>query len=378
MQNPSIPGENMSRTAPPRPAQQKITYLFFPILLFALFALGCKEEAAPPMPQPIKPVKLFAIAAGSEELRVSLPGRVRAAKRSELSFKVSGPLEELPVIEGQLVKKGETIARILPRDFETSLAEARARELQAEQQYRRYKDLYTKRQASKADFDRFRASRDVARAKLEDARNALNDTNLVAPFDGVIAKKYVENFEKVQAKQPIVYLQQVDQLEVLVDVPELMMAQFREAPLIKVTTEFDAIAGKSYPLTVKEFSTAADPATQTYQVVLALAQPEEANILPGMTAKVTVTTEEEEAQPRIQIPAIAVLNDSDGNNYVWVFNKESRTVTKRIVELGKLAGTSNALVADGLVGGEEIVMAGVTQLAEGMEVRPWDKQREGK
>lgn len=330
------------------------------------------------MPQPIKPVKLFAIAAGSEELRVSLPGRVRAAKRSELSFKVSGPLEELPVIEGQLVKKGETIARILPRDFETSLAEARARELQAEQQYRRYKDLYTKRQASKADFDRFRASRDVARAKLEDARNALNDTNLVAPFDGVIAKKYVENFEKVQAKQPIVYLQQVDQLEVLVDVPELMMAQFREAPLIKVTTEFDAIAGKSYPLTVKEFSTAADPATQTYQVVLALAQPEEANILPGMTAKVTVTTEEEEAQPRIQIPAIAVLNDSDGNNYVWVFNKESRTVTKRIVELGKLAGTSNALVADGLVGGEEIVMAGVTQLAEGMEVRPWDKQREGK
>ena len=198
------------------------------LITFLAFLLGgCKEKEEIARPEPVKPVKLLLVQAGLEQLSVSLPGRVRAARRSELSFKVSGPLEKLPIDEGQVVKKGDLIAQILPRDFQTAINEAKARELEAEQQYQRYKELYAKRQVSKADFDRFRAARDVARARLEDAQNALNDTTLVAPFDGVITKRYVENFQKVQAKDPIAYLQLIDQLEILVDVPELMMAQFR-------------------------------------------------------------------------------------------------------------------------------------------------------
>ena len=351
------------------------------LLLMALSLVlgGCKDEAEVEMPDPVKPVKLFKVQAQQEKIAMSLPGKVRAARRSELSFKVSGPLQELPIEEGQVVKQGDLIAQILPRDFETAISEAKARELEAEQQYNRYKELYSKRQVSKADFDRYRASRDVARAQLEDAQNALKDTTLVAPFDGVIARRYVENFQKVTAKEPIANLQLIDQLEVLIDVPELLMAQMRSKENVDIYAEFDAAAGQRYPLKVKEFSTDADPATQTFQVVLVMDQPEEANILPGMTAKVTAKGEEGEASDiNIVVPAIAVLNDADGKNYVWVFNPDSKTVTKTGVELGKLEGSENALVTGGLEGGEEIVMAGVTKLQDGMEVRPWENQREGK
>ena len=348
-------------------------------MAFSLLLTGCKDEEEAALPDPIKPVKLFKVQAQQEKVAMSLPGRVRAAKRSELSFKVSGPLEELPIEEGQVVKKGDLIAQILKRDFETAITEARARELEAEQQYNRYKELYSKRQVSKADFDRYRASRDVARAQLEDAQNALKDTTLVAPFDGVIARRYVENFQKVKEKEPIVFLQLIDQLEILIDVPELLMAQMRSKENVDIYAEFDAAAGTKYPLIVKEFSTDADPATQTYQVVLAMDQPEEANILPGMTAKVTAKGEEGAAGDiNIIVPAIAVLNDADGKNYVWVFNADSKTVTKTAVELGNLEGSENALVTGGLEGGEEVVMAGVTKLQDGMEVRPWENQREGK
>ncbi len=349
------------------------------LLAFSLLLNGCKGEEEAALPDPIKPVKLFKVQAAQEKLEINLPGRVRAAKRSELSFKVSGPLEELPIDEGQVVKKGDLIAQIQKRDFETAITEARARELEAEQQYNRYKELYSKRQVSKADFDRYRASRDVARAQLEDAQNALKDTTLIAPFDGVIARRYVENFQKVTAKEPIVFLQLIDQIEILIDVPELMMAQMRERKNVEISAEFDAAAGNRYPLEVKEFSTDADPATQTYQVVLVMDQPEEASILPGMTAKVTAKAEEGAAgDVNIIVPAIAVLNDADGKNYVWVFNPEGKTVSKTPVELGKLEGSENALVTGGLEGGEEIVMAGVTKLQDGMEVRPWENQREGK
>jgi len=350
------------------------------VILVATVLSSCKNKEETAAPEPIKPVKLHAVQVGHAQLNMSLPGKVRAARRSELSFKVSGPLEKLPVDEGQVVKKGDLIAQILPRDFQTAINEAKARELEAEQQYQRYKELYAKRQVSKADFDRYRASRDVARARLEDAQNALKDTTLIAPFAGVIAKRYVENFEKVQAKEPIVYLQLIDELEILVDVPELMIAQFGQGGKIDVVAEFDAVAGKQYQLTVKEYSTDADPATQTYQVVLAMDQPEEANILPGMTAKVTSSVQEgnDVGSSSILIPAIAVLNDADKKDYVWVFDRNSSKVSKVLVKIGSLKGSKNILVEDGLKGGDEIVIAGITKLRDGMTVRPWEKQREGK
>ncbi len=349
------------------------------VLCMSLFLHGCKEKEEIQEPEPIKPVKLFSVQTGQEMLSMSLPGRVRAAQRSELSFKVSGPLEKLPIDEGQMVQKGDLVAQILMRDFQTTVNEAKARALEADQQYNRYKELYSKRQVSKADFDRYRATRDVARAQLDDARNALNDTTLRAPFAGVIAKRYVENFEKVQVKQPIAYLQAIDQLEILIDVPELMMAQFRRKGNVQVVAEFDAAPGISYPLVTKEFSTDADPATQTYQVVLSMNQPKEANILPGMTAKVTASaTEGAEVESGIIIPAIAVLNDADDKNYVWVLDRSTMTVKKILVGLGPLQGSKNVAIQAGLTGGEEIVISGVRMLQEGMKVRPWENQREGK
>jgi len=349
------------------------------IFLLAATLASCKDRQEIAQPEPIKPVKLMTVKTGLETLSMSLPGRVRAARRSELSFKVSGPLEKLPIDEGQVVKKGDLIAQILPRDFQTAINQAKARELEAEQQYQRYKELYAKQQVSKADFDRYRASRDVARAQLEDAQNALKDTTLVAPFDGVIAKRYVENFEKVQEKQPIAYLQLISQLEILIDVPELMMAQFRQSGTVEVVAEFDAAAGSQFPLAVKEFSTDADPATQTYQVVLTMDQPKEANILPGMTSKVTASSGEDYSiASSILIPAIAVLNDADNQDYVYQFDRDTKTVKKTPIEIGTLEGTQNVFVKEGLKGGEEIVIAGVSKLRNGMKVRPWESQREGK
>lgn len=355
------------------------TVFFFLLFISLVFIIGCsKEEEEAPKPV-VQAVKIMTVQAGEDQYTRSFPGRVRAAKRSELSFKVSGPLSELPIEEGQVVKQGDLVARILPRDFQVALNETKAREVEAERQYRRYKELYAKKQVSKADFDRYKAARDVTRAQREDAENALGDTELRAPFDGVISKRYVENFEKVQAKQAIANLQFIDKIEILINVPELTMARFRNEGKGAAVVEFDSLPGNQYELEVKEFSTEADPATQTFQVVLVMDQPEEANILPGMTSKVIASSSGGTGgDTTIIIPAMAVLNDADGKSYVWVMDMESNTVSKIAVEIGRLEGSSNIMVQEGLQGGETIVIAGVTKLQDGMKVRPWDKQREGK
>ncbi len=363
-----------------KPGKHLIIIITIIFLSAALLLLpGCKKEKKKEVKEIVKPVKTMIVKSSLQPETITLPGRVRAAKRSELSFKVSGPLYRLPIEEGQVVKKGDLIAQILPRDFQVALDAAKAREVEAENQYNRYKELYVRRQVAKAEFDRYKAARDIARAELEDAENAREDSFLRAPYDGVIAKRYVQNFEKVQAKQPIALLQSIEELEILVDVPELTMATLRRNSSPEVNVAFDAIPGMSFPVKIKEYSTLADLATGTYQIVFSLTQPKEATILPGMTAQISGSIIDHSGTPEvIKIPAIAVMNGADRTNYVWQFNPETKTVHRIKVEIGSIEGSNDIIVKKGLKGGEILVIAGLTKLSEGQHVRLWEKQREVK
>ena len=189
---------------------------------------GCSKQEEEVVREVVRPVKLLTIEGDTTSIRRTFPGRVRASQRVDLAFQVAGPLIELPVTEGQNVNKGQLLARILPRDFETELAKAKAKTLDAEQQYQRYRDLYIKKQVSKADFDKYKSEFDIARARQKETEDTLADTYLKAPFDGVIAKRYVENFEDVQAKQPIVSVQDISEVGILVDVPESIMITLKQ------------------------------------------------------------------------------------------------------------------------------------------------------
>ncbi|MCG8616961.1 MAG: efflux RND transporter periplasmic adaptor subunit [Desulfobacterales bacterium] len=331
-----------------------------------------KKEEAPPA-EVVRPVKVMTVTPTGAGAVMTYPGKTRANRRVDLSFKVPGPLVELPVEEGQQVKKGTLIARILPRDFKIALDQAKAQAVNAERQYDRYKELYVRRQVSKADFDRFKAERDVAAARLQDAKNALKDTYLRAPFDGIVAKRYVDNFEEIQAKQPIVFFQDNSKIEVLVDAPETVIANLRQDDEnIDAYATFAAAPDKKFPLALKEYSTEADPQTQTYQVVLIMDPPKGLNILPGMTATVTGKhVSGATGEPRVVIPAISVMEDASGNSFVWVLDKTAMTVKKHTVAAGEMTGAGSIIVRDGLAGGETIVTSGVTKLRDGMKVSIW-------
>ncbi len=111
------------------------------LLTAALLFSGCGKEEVAEEVEVVRPVKIMTVQASAASFSHGFPGTVRAAKRSELSFKVSGPLVSLPVEEGQHVQKGTLVAQIQKRDFQTALNEAQARNLEAEKQFHRYKEL---------------------------------------------------------------------------------------------------------------------------------------------------------------------------------------------------------------------------------------------
>ncbi|MCF8069405.1 MAG: efflux RND transporter periplasmic adaptor subunit [Desulfobacterales bacterium] len=353
-------------------SQALLLIVFFAshLLLFS----ACEKAEEQVVEEVVRPVKIITVVGAEDIMSRKFPGRVRASQRVDLAFQVSGPLIELPVDEGQDIKKDQVIARILPRDFKTEIDKARARALEAEQQYQRYRALYVQKQVSKADFDKYKSERDIATALQQEAQAKLNDTYLKAPFSGVIAKRYVENFEDVQAKQPIVSLQDISNIEVLIDLPENIISTPPKIGETVADAEFAAAPGKLYPLKMKEFSTEADSKTHTYQVTLEMIQPDDIRVLPGMTANVIGSRKVANViESQIIIPAIAVFSDETGSSHVWKVNPETMTVQKQPVTTGELTGSDKIQILSGINSGDMIAVSAVSQLREGKKVRPMEQ-----
>lgn len=289
------------------------------------------------------------------------------------------------------------------RRLEAQLTAAQAEFKEAETQYTRYKNLYERGVTPKTQFDEYEASYGVAKAELRAAHEELmmgligarvedieskkaeirslkaalkqaeidlSDTDLKAPFAGVVAKRYVENFQNVQAKQPIVSLQDVLDVEIVINLPENDVVVTKKENVGIIIARFDALLGREFELEIKEFSTQADPTTQTYSATLVMKAPEDVNILPGMTARVSVAfhTEGEEGAAGLSIPSAAVFSEGEGKTFAWKVDPNSMSVTKVPIEVGALSGES-IQVKSGLSQGDKIAVSGVHHLREGMKIR---------
>jgi multidrug efflux system membrane fusion protein len=355
--------------------------------LALLSACGQSEEPAKTV-ETIRPVKLMKVGGSLAGKTRKLPGTVRAADRVDLAFQVPGTLVELPVKEGQTVKKGILVARIDPRDYETNLRNAEGTLGKAEAalayaiaEHKRYVNVKETDAGAVSDsmVSLKLASEKVARADLQSAKatvaaakDQLEYTRLKAPFDGVIAQKYVDNFKEVQAKEAVLSLQNVTDVEVIIDVPELMIAPIRKT-LPRFYAEFTADPIRRFELQIKEFATQADSVTQTYRVVLAMPAPSGIRILPGMTVNVAIEfTEEAEAGAEILIPAIAVFADDAGHSQVWVVDPQTMKVQRREVTTGDLSGSDSIRIVSGLNADETIAISGVSTLSEGQTVRAFE------
>jgi RND family efflux transporter MFP subunit len=331
---------------------------------------GCGQQQIEERAPVVRPVKVVTAGGDSGTQSRSFPGRVEASDQVDLSFRVDGPLIELPVLEGDLVSKGQMVARVDPRDYRIRLDAARAEVERTDADYRRYSALYEKDAVSKAQLDQALAARDVARALAEDAEAALDDTYLRAPFASRVAETFVENYQDVQAKEPILSLVNVNQVEIVIDVPENLVASFRAVQReSRFAARFDAAPGREFETRVSEIATQADPRTQSFRVTFSLPQPEEVNALPGMTATVQRYPPPGE-YTEIVVPAVAIFADEAGSPHVWVVDRATGTVERRPVRTGDLSETDSIVVLEGLVPGEDIAVSAVSQLRDGMTVRP--------
>jgi RND family efflux transporter MFP subunit len=358
-------------------------YLSSGKLVGALLALGfltaCGGAEPEPAPPASRPVKIFTVAGIEGSALRRFPGSVDASQRADLAFRVSGQLQELRVREGELVEMGQTLALLDPTDFNIVVQDRQATFDKDERNFERAQELIVDGNISKFDYDRMEAAEKSSLAALTQAKQELEYTDLRAPFAGRIARRDVENFEDVIAKQTVFRLQNVAMLEVRIDLPESLIRTFRSQgdaavnvdetdSMLSAHAEFEGRAGISFPLHVKEVATKADSQTQTFRVTLEMPSPTDFTVLPGMTATVSVDFSKLVSQDVVKwVPVTAVQADSGLEPRVWVLDDESMTVSSQAVSIGRMSG-GQIEVRSGLDGGEEIISVGAPYLAEGMKV----------
>lgn len=312
-------------------------------------------------------VKIDSVRPYTSQLSVSYPGKIRASSDVNLGFRVSGTLLRVNVDVGSVVRKGDVLAEIDPRDYRTQLNATEAEYNRIKGEAERIMALYEKRSVSKNDYEKAKFGLEQITAKLEAHRNALADTKLRAPYDGFIQKKLFDRDETISAGMPVVSMINKGVPEVEINIPSV--DYYDRDSFDSYVCSIDLFPGTVFPLKLTGVTHKAN-LNQLYTMRFTFVDGNQDRMpTPGMTATVRIN-KKTEASALTMVPLSAVFNDGQGKSTVWIYNADQKTISAREVRLLGIRRSGNTIISDGLKVGEQIVIAGVHSLKEGSKVVP--------
>ncbi|WP_051560077.1 efflux RND transporter periplasmic adaptor subunit [Marinobacterium jannaschii] len=313
------------------------------------------------------------------QVKRRLTGRVQVKQNAALGFEQAGKLNKLLVDEGDRVSQGSLLAtqddsllQIERKELRAQLREVNARLELTDNNLKRIRSLKKRGFSSDQQLDELQAERKVQLASrlrtlaaLDANQSRLDKTRLLAPFDGRISQRFIDQGVVVNAGASVFQLLQQGSAEVEVGVPIRMLdALNREDSYLK-------LAGQPLPLNILGQSPEIDPVTRTVQVRFAL--PPEAAAVNGQLVQLHLT--ESFQQPGYWIPLSAI---TDGIRGMWTVYRLTPAVFNSHETLYRLeqrnvrvlhATESQVYVSGALDAGEMILASGLHRLVPGQQVR---------
>ncbi len=344
------------------------------LLVAGLAAVLAACSGPPPAEKPPRTVLVQTVGESDASALQVYTGEVRARHETDLAFRIGGKLVERTVDVGAQVSPGQVLARLDPQDVRLAASAAQAQVAAAEAdlalartEYARSEDLRKRNFLSESALDARRTALKAAEARLRQARaqaasagNQAQYAALATDVEGVVIAAPAEAGQVVSAGQPVVRVARTGEREVLIHVPESRIGELAQGAA--ATVRLWADASRQYAGTVREIAPAADPATRSYAVRVAV--PAAGAALPlGATASVAFVAPRQ-AQALLPLAAVTRI---DGKPTVWVVDAASQ-LRPQPVETGAYREEGVEIRA-GLAAGARVVVAGVHRLVEGETVR---------
>ena len=299
-------------------------------------------------------VKLATVTSRDVEQIGEYTATVEAEAKNNIAPTAPGRISQIFVEVGDYVRKGQKLVQM----DAANLTQLKLQLDNQETEFKRVDELYKVGGASKAEWDAAKTNLDVRRSSYE---NLLENTQLVSPINGVVTARNFDNGDLYTSTQmPVLVVQQITPVKLMVNVSEPNFPKVTKG--MPVTVKLDVYEGEEFEGKVSLVYPTIDAATHTFPVEITLANANQ-RVRPGMFARVTMSFG---TKNHVVVPDMAVVKRAgSGDRYVYVYNNGQVSYNK--VELGRRMGTEYELVS-GVDNNSQVVIAGQTRLADGVEV----------
>ena len=302
-------------------------------------------------------------------------GKIEAVNSASLSTRMMGFVNKIHVNVGQKVSKGQLLISINNADLSAKKAqaaagvtEAQAAFNNAEKDYQRFKNLFAENSASQKELDDQRARYEMAKARLEGAKQMTNEvesqfaySNLRAPFSGVITNKYIDEGDMANPGVPLISVEGPGSFEVTASVPEREISKIKSGSEVQVSV---TSLGVELPGTITEVSTSASNTGGQYLVKVVLDKTD-SGILSGMYATVQFPVEKSGNATAMLVPKGAIVHRGELTGIYTV--SQSNTAILRWLRLGRAFG-DNIEVLSGLSADEKYIIDADSKIFNGSKL----------
>jgi membrane fusion protein (multidrug efflux system) len=287
-------------------------------------------------------------------------GQLDAEHSVMIQPEMEGIIESVDFEQGQVVEAGAILFHLRSREQEALLREAQANANLARERWERSEQLVSREASSLAQRDVVKAEYEIAQARVEVARVALDRTRIRAPFSGVVGQRLVDIGSRVEQETELVRIDAIDRLQVTFGISDEGLPHARTG--LKVEAWVRPYPGERFPGEVFYVAPTLDPRNRRIWVK-AWIDNRDRRLAPGLFANVNL--EVRRVEKAMVVPESAVAQDDQGP-YVWKVDDEDR-IARLPVEIG-LRERGIVEIVQGLPPGTRIVSAGTHKVSEGIHV----------
>ncbi len=294
-------------------------------------------------------------------------GTARANESVDLSVQQSGLVKEIYFDDGEQVKAGKLLLKLVSQEEDARLKALNIRLAEAQRQLVRITNLAQTNVASEQLLDEQQGQVKVLKADIDVVKSQLNDLNVFAPFDGVLGYRQISVGALVRPGDSITTLDDISLINIDFPVSEKYFSAVSRG--LSVTAEASAAATTIFTGIIASVDSRIDPTTRSF-VVRAELDNSERLLRPGMLLNITLL---QNSRQSLQVPesALVPINDS---HFVYLIDADN-TAVKTVVEIGQRSPGWVEII-NGVKQGDVVVVEGAMKLRPGSKVSLLNNQQE--
>lgn len=327
------------------------------------------------------PVETATVSQQSITANYSGTASLEAVGEAQVVAKASWIVLKLLVEEGMYVKRGQLLAQLDDDAASNKLAQATANLRKAQASYDKAEKGFALKITPKADYDSMRYDLEAQKAIVAGAQLDVSYTRILAPIDGVIAKRSVKVGNLVQINQALFDIVDLDRLQAVLNVPERDLDTLKAGQ--SVVMQVDALGGRSFEGMIARIAPVIDAASGTFRATCEFRDTTR-TLKPGMFGRIEVAYDQR--HDALVVPRNAITEE-DGETSVFVVEPAPATAPavagksapakepaprfvakRRVVKLG-YAEDDRVEVRDGIHQGERVITLGRNAVRDGTQVQ---------